>query len=155
MNMYLLMPVMGRDAVDATVGRPSVLLRDTMLQRMRKLLRSPVEVVTYVPWTSAKACVAAGPWPAEVWFPTDMSTAPTVSFLHKLSRYALATMVQQQPVQQDVAVKLCEIGLIEHRNPQTLANERVIGRLKADCPSELRAAKPAATAGRRAPGGSQ
>ena len=144
MDMYLLLPAMGRNAQDATVSRPSNLLRDAVVERLRALLRSGTELVTYVPWSSGRVCVAEGPWPADVWFPTDLSTAPRVSTLNDISRYALARLVQQQAVPHPVGRALVDIGLRERRDAQTLANDRVVGRLKADCPAAVRAPKAAA-----------
>ena len=63
-----------------------------------------------------------------------------MSDLHRLSRYTLARLVQQQPPTRDVTEALRGVGLRDHRDAQILANERVIGRIKDDCPEDMRAA---------------
>ena len=92
-------------------------------------------------------CTAERVWPAYVWYPLDVSACPRVSFLHNLSKYALARLVQQQGLTREVRDELRRVGMVERHDAQTLANDRCIGRLKADSPPEMGVVKPAAAVG--------
>ena len=143
MDMYLLMPTMGRGADESRVSRPSAVLMQTVEQRLRSLLSAPRELVTYVPWSSASVCTAELVWPESAWFPQDLSVRPSTTYLSNLTKYALSRLVVQGAVSKPMARKLRKLGLQDHRDAQTLANDRIIGRIKADCPADMAVPKPA------------
>ena len=93
--------------------------------------------MTYVPWSAGRVCAAVGPWPQDAWFPTDLSTCPTQLYLSKLSKYALARLVQQTATPRPVVDALREVGLLARNDAQTLADDRIVLRIKTECPTDL------------------
>ena len=142
MNMYLLMPVMGRNAAESVVSHPSDQLVTTVERRLRSLLDSPRELVAYVPWSSGRVCRAVGPWPPDVRYPSDLSACPSQLYLSNLTKYALARLVQQAAVGRPVLDALRGVGLQERNDAQTLADDRIVQRIKSDCPPDMRVAQP-------------
>ena len=148
MSMFLMMPVMGRDVSEARVTRPSGELLSTMEHRLRALLRSPREVVTYVPWTLTRVCVSEDTWPVDAWFPGDLGQM-SATYLTRLSKYVLSKLVVQSAVTVPVDAALRRLGLVHRRDAETLQQDAIIRRIKEDCPVDMVAARVTPPIGQR------
>ena len=93
MNMYLLVPPGGREASAMAASRPSAAMQLAVLVRLQALLRSHRVGITHGPWEPVRVCRAVSSWPAEPWFPKDLTQIPTTASLRNLARYCLGTLV--------------------------------------------------------------